>query len=295
MSTVITLLIGSLSLGALYFMLGSGLTLSFGLMRVVNFAHGAFLTLGAFAGYAILMLWPDPTIWQVMLAALASLIVGALLALVIEWAFIRRLYDRVVAQLLVTIGLGYVILALLSGFLTDDPRRFPTGDFLESIVEIGGARIPAGRLVIIGVGVVVFVLIIVFLRSTRHGLIIRAGVENSAMVTALGIDIRRSFVLVFALGGALAGLGGTLAGVYFGSIYPSLGQGLLIFSFVVVVMGGTGSVVGCGIAALIVATCQQFVNFYIGHGTGDFIVVILLAGVLLVRPQGLLGKKALAI
>src|SRR6185295_4338099 len=131
-----------------------------------------------------------------------------------------------------------------------------------------------------------------FLRFTRYGLIIRAGVENRAMVSALGIDVRRSFTLVFAIGGALAGLAGILAGMYFGSVSPGQGTGLLIFAFIVVVIGGLGSVTGSAVAAVAVGLVQQFVNYFGAAGAGDISVVALLAVVLLLRPGGLAGKVA---
>jgi branched-chain amino acid transport system permease protein len=111
------------------------------------------------------------------------------------------------------------------------------------------------------------------------------------MVTALGIDVRRAFTLVFAIGGAAAGLGGVLAAHYFGYVSPSLGGGLLIFAFIVTVIGGLGSLTGAAIASVLVAVLQQFANYYAG-GTGDFVIVLALAGVLLVRPTGLMGKAA---
>jgi branched-chain amino acid transport system permease protein len=132
---------------------------------------------------------------------------------------------------------------------------------------------------------------VVFLRKTRYGMVIRAGVENRAMVTALGIDVRRSFTLVFAIGGAAAGLGGVLAAHYFGYVSPSLGGSLLIFAFIVTVIGGLGSLTGAAVASVLVALLQQFANYYAG-GTGDFVIVLALAGVLLVRPSGLMGKAA---
>lgn len=133
--------------------------------------------------------------------------------------------------------------------------------------------------------------LVLFLKFTRYGLIIRAGVENRAMVTALGIDVRKAFTLVFAIGGAAAGIGGVLASHYFGYVSPLIGGSLLIFAFIVTVIGGLGSLTGAAIASVVVAVLQQFANFYLG-GTGDFMVVVLLAVVLLVRPTGLLGSKA---
>lgn len=133
---------------------------------------------------------------------------------------------------------------------------------------------------------------VVFLRRTRYGLIVRAGVENRDMVTALGIDVRRAFTLVSAVGGASAGLGGVLTGVYFHSLSPSLGSSVLIFAFIVVVIGGLGSIPGAAIIAVVVGLLQQYANYYAAPGVGDIAVVLLLAAVLLTRPQGLLGRTS---
>ena len=136
------------------------------------------------------------------------------------------------------------------------------------------------------------VLLETFLRRTRYGLIVRAGVENRAMVTALGIDVRRAFTLVFALGGTVAALAGVLSGVYFGSIDPARGTSLLIFAFIVVVIGGLGSISGSALAAVLVGLTQQYANYYGGALVGDLTVVALLGVLLLVRPQGLSGAFA---
>ena len=138
---------------------------------------------------------------------------------------------------------------------------------------------------------IVLVALVLFLKKTRYGMIIRAGVENRSMVTALGIDVRKSFTLVFAIGGAAAGIGGVLAMHYTTFVSAHLGQTLLIFAFIVTVIGGLGSLTGAAIASVLVAVLQQFANVYLS-GTGDFILVALLAVVLLVRPTGLMGRKA---
>jgi len=126
-----------------------------------------------------------------------------------------------------------------------------------------------------------------FLKRTRYGLIIRAGVENRAMVTALGIDVRRAFTLVFAIGGVAAALAGVLSGVYFSTVDPARGTSLLIFAFIVVVIGGLGSLRGTAGAAVIVGLVQQYANYYASSGLGDLSVVLLLGLVLLARPGGL--------
>jgi branched-chain amino acid transport system permease protein len=294
MSTFVLILVTSLGLAGLYFLLAAGLSLIFGLMDVLNLAHGAFFGLGGYAAWVAMdQLEPVPSLGlRFALAVAVAAVVGALTGAVVERLLIARNYGNHLAQILVTIGLGFALVALLGGLFTYDSRPLPQPDWFVGTTELAGARIPNSRLLILGVAVVLLAGLLLFLRSTRHGLIIRAGVENRAMVTALGIDVRRSFTLVFALGGMLAAVGGALGAVYFNGISPNLGTAQLIFAFIVVVIGGLGSVTGTAIAALLVAVTQQFVNFYVASGLGDIAVVALLAAVLLVRPQGLLGRVA---
>ena len=157
---------------------------------------------------------------------------------------------------------------------------------------IGGAHIPNDRWIEIAAAAATLGLLQLFLRRTRYGLIIRAGVENRAMVQALGIDVRRAFTLVFAIGGIAAALAGALSDVYFGAVTPDRGTSLLIFAFIVVVIGGLGSITGSAAAALIVGLAQQYANYYASSGLGDITVVLLLGIVLLVRPRGLSGAFA---
>ncbi|GAA3747341.1 branched-chain amino acid ABC transporter permease [Leifsonia bigeumensis] len=291
MSTVILLLITGLGLGALYFLVASGLSLIYGLMGVLNFAHGSFLTLGAFAGWELARrLGADN--WGTFVASLVlGAVVGAAFAAATEFFLIRKLYERHIEQVLVTVGLALASVALFDGIWGVDPI-FVTGPaWLDGTTDVLGASIPNNRFILILAAIVVLLGIVAFLKYTRFGLIIRAGVENRSMVTALGIDVRRAFTVVFAIGGAAAGFGGVLAASYYGYVSPTIGGSLLIFAFIVTVIGGLGSLSGAAIASAIVAVLQQFANYYLG-GTGDFVVVLLLAAVLLVKPSGLLGSKA---
>jgi branched-chain amino acid transport system permease protein len=290
-STVILLLVTGLGLGALYFLVASGLSLIYGLMGVLNFAHGSFLTLGAFAGWELARRIGADN-WGTFVASLVlGAVVGAAFAAATEFFLIRKLYERHIEQVLVTVGLALASVALFDGIWGVDPI-FVTGPaWLSGTTDVLGASIPNNRFVLILAAIVVLLGIVAFLKHTRFGLIIRAGVENRSMVTALGIDVRRAFTVVFAIGGAAAGFGGVLAASYYGYVSPTIGGSLLIFAFIVTVIGGLGSLSGAAIASAIVAVLQQFANFYLG-GTGDFVVVLLLAAVLLVRPSGLLGSKA---
>ena len=291
MSTVILLLITGLGLGALYFLIASGLSLFYGLMGVLNFAHGSFLTLGAFAGFELARRLDGASWGTFFLTVILGALVGALVAALTELLLIRRLYNRHIEQVLVTVGLSLASVALFEGIWGTDAIYVSAPEWFSQTTEILGARIPNDRFILIAAAVIVLLGIVFFLRFTRFGLVIRAGVENRSMVTALGIDVRKAFTVVFAIGGAAAGLGGVLASHYFGYVSPHLGGSLLIFAFIVTVIGGLGSLAGAAIASVIVAVLQQFANFYLG-GTGDLVVVLLLAGVLLVRPSGLLGRKA---
>ncbi|MGV8850992.1 MAG: branched-chain amino acid ABC transporter permease [Rhodoglobus sp.] len=291
MSTIILLLITGLGLGALYFLVASGLSLIYGLMGVLNFAHGSFLTLGAFAGWELARRMGGES-WGTLIASLLlGMVVGAVAAAATEFLLIRRLYNRHIEQVLVTVGLALATVALFDGIWGTDAIYVTAPPWLSETTEILGARVPNDRFLLIGAAVLVLLGIVAFLRYTRFGLVIRAGVENRSMVTALGIDVRKAFTVVFAIGGAAAGLGGVLASHYFGYVSPQLGGSLLIFAFIVTVIGGLGSLAGAAIASVAVAILQQFANYFWG-GTGDLMVVLLLAVVLLVRPSGILGKKA---
>ncbi len=291
MSTFVLLAVTGLGLGSLYFLVASGLSLIYGLMHVLNFAHGSFLTIGAFLGWELARRL-DATSWPAfVLSLLAGVLVGAVVAALTELLLIRPLYERHIEQVLITVGLSLATVALFEGIWGTDPEFIKGPAWLDRTTTLLGARIPNDRFLIIALAGLVLAALVIFLRRTRYGMIIRAGVENRAMVTALGIDVRRAFTLVFAIGGAAAGLGGVLAAHYFGYVSPSLGGSLLIFAFIVTVIGGLGSLPGAAVASVGVALLQQFANYY-ASGTGDFVVVLALAVVLLVRPAGLMGRAA---
>ena len=289
MSTVVLLLITGLGLGAIYFLVASGLSLIYGLMGVLNFAHGVFLTFGAFLGWEISQRIGADTWGGFAVSLLVGALAGAVFAALTERLLVQRLYNRHIEQVLVTVGLALAVVALFDGIWGTDPQFIRGPEWLAATTEIAGARVPNDRFVSIVVAGLVLGAIVLFLQRTRFGMVIRAGVENRSMVTALGIDVRTAFTLVFTIGGAAAGLGGVLASHYFGYVSPLLGQTLLIYAFIVTVIGGLGSLTGAAVASVVVALMQQFANFYLG-GTGDFAVVLLLAVVLLTRPAGLLGR-----
>jgi branched-chain amino acid transport system permease protein len=302
MDTFVLLTITGLGLGAMYFLIASGLSLIYGLMGVLNFAHGAFLTIGAYATW-----WLsgriDGAIGAVaprfLVSALFGLAVGAVVAAVVELTLIRPLYQRHIEQVLVTVGLSLALVALVQSIWGPTERIYPIPAWLYDTTEVLGANVPNDRFVEIGLAALLLVSLLAFLRYTRYGLIIRAGVENRTMVTALGIDVSKAFTLVFAIGGVAAALAGILSGVYFGSIDPQRGTSLLIFAFIVTVIGGLGSIGGAAVAAVLVGLTQQYMNYYGEElwnqgGLGDLSVMLLLAVTLLLRPSGLFGKWSAA-
>jgi branched-chain amino acid transport system permease protein len=296
MSTFVLLTVTALGLGAMYFLIASGLSLIYGLMGVLNFAHGAFLTVGAYASwYAQGKLGAIGSVaLRFVVAAAIGLLVGAIVAVLVELVLIRPLYRRHIEQVLVTVGLALALTALVGGIWTQTQQLYLTPSWLTETTSVLGAEIPNDRFLEIACAVVVLGGLLAFFRWTRYGLIVRAGVENRAMVTALGIDVRHAFTLVFAIGGVAAALAGVLSGVYYGGIDPARGTNLLIFAFIVVVIGGLGSLLGSAVAAVIVGLLQQYANYYASSGVGDIAVVLLLALVLLVRPGGLSGQTAVA-
>lgn len=297
MSTFIAITVSGLALGAVYFLVASGLSLIYGLMDVLNFAHGVFLTLGAYAGWAVATRVPQREGVMFLVTAVAAAAGGAAVAAATELLLIRPLYGKPVSQILVTIGLDLALVGLLLGAFGSSSRSVPVPAWLTAVTEIGPERIPNGSFVALGTGMAVLGGLTWFLRRTRYGIIIRAGVENRDMVRALGIDVGRAFTVVFAIGGAAAGLAGLLNSVVFSSalVDPTQGDRLLIFAFIVVVVGGLGSITGSAIAAVMVGLVQVYVTFYAGSGAGlaqlgNMSVVLVLALVLLVRPRGLLGR-----
>ena len=300
MSTFIAITVSGLALGCVYFLIASGLSLIYGLMDVLNFAHGVFLTLGAYAGYEVAShLSGAATNLGFALSLLSAVAAGTVVALLTEVLLIRPLYGKPISQVLATVGLDLALVGLLLGAYGSGSLSIAAPAWLSSVTSVGPERIPDGDYLAVGAGLAVLASLRWFLGHTRYGLIIRAGVENREMVRALGIDVGRAFTLVFVIGGAAAGLGGLINALVFNSglVDPTEGDQLLIFAFIVVVIGGLGSINGSAIAALLVGLVQVYVGFYLGNDSGlsqlsNLSVVLLLAIVLQVRPRGLLGRAS---
>jgi branched-chain amino acid transport system permease protein len=296
MADVILMIFTGLAVGGVYFLLASGLGLIFGLLRILSFAHGAILAACAYGGWLVLRDaggGQGPSELRVAGAIGCAIVVGAVLSFLIELILIRPFYRRdPLDQLLVTAGIGFALVALLAGIWGPDDQVVPSPAWIShQTVTIGGARVQDVDFLLIGAAVVVLAALELFLRYTRHGLIVRAGVENREMVSALGIDVAWSFTMIFTLGGAVAGLGGAVAELYASAVSPAIGNTYLLYAFIVLVIGGIGSLRGAAIASVIVGLVQQFVGFYVSSSLGDIIGFVLMAICLYVRPQGIAGQK----
>ncbi|MEV0178979.1 branched-chain amino acid ABC transporter permease [Streptomyces sp. NPDC050625] len=291
MDTFVLLTVAGLSIGALYYLLASGLSIIFGLLDVLSFAHGALVTVGAYAAIETMAHLGTPSVPGFLLAVLAATAVGGLVAYVIERLLVRPMYSRGhLAQLLVTMGAALIMAALIESVKGPDEVHMPLPKALDNSIHIFGAVIPISMVLTILAAIGLHGGLLLFLARTRHGLIVRAGVDNADMVRGLGIDVSRSFSLVFVLGGLAAGLGGALAAVYVRAATPSLGDTYLVYAFIVLIIGGLGSLRGAFVAAAIAGVIQQFANYYVKAGAGDIVVLALLVVVLLLRPQGLFGR-----
>ncbi len=277
-----------LVLGGILVLLAIGLSLIFGLMTVVNFAHGSLYMLGAYLGFMVLAL--TGSFW---LALLVAPVMVGIFGLLMERFLIRPLYGRGPDDaLLLTFGLSLVLIETVKliwgkvGLALDPPQVF------AGAVDLGFMAFPAYRLFIIAVTVLVLVGLWLFLERTNVGLIVRAGTRDPLMVRALGIDLGRIWLLVFGLGVAMAGLAGILAGPLRG-VYAEMGVEMIIECFVVVVVGGMGSLVGAIIAGLLIGEVVSLTTFF-APKLAEIVVFIVMAIVLLVRPSGLFGEAGLA-
>lgn len=285
-SFLVTQCLNALSQAALLFFLGCGLTLIFGIMRIVNFAHGAFFMLGAYVGYSTVH-WTG-NFWAALVVA--PILVGGFGA-AFELGILRRLYGRDGhAFLMVTFGLTLIMGEVIRLIWGVEALQVKPPESLSDIVFILDEPFPVYRLFLAGSGIVVALAIWQFLERTRLGLLIRATSQNAEMVHALGTDVRLVRSAVFGIGCGLAGIGGVMAAPL---VTASLGMApnAVIDTFVIVIIGGMGSFLGSLIGAILVAFVQVFGTYYFPDFALAFMYLIMLT-VLVVRPGGLLGKEA---
>jgi branched-chain amino acid transport system permease protein len=293
-STWVTLTVAGLAMGMMIFVMASGLTLIFGLMDVLNFGHGAFIAIGAYMAALVLVPlagWMQAdSVWLNLAAVIpaVALAVGVtgLLGLAFERVVIAPVYGQHLKQILITMGGMIVAEQILYVFFGPQQIPLPLPSTLRGSFMIGEAAVEKYRVVCVVVGLVVFLAMLAILNRTKIGLLIRAGVENTEMVEALGYRITRLFVGVFMAGSALAGLGGVMWGLYREQVNASMGGELLVLVFIVVIIGGLGSVTGCFIGALLVALATNYVGFLVPKAA-LVTDILLMVVILLWRPRGL--------
>ncbi|SPU48623.1 branched-chain amino acid ABC transporter permease [Bordetella trematum] len=292
-STWLTLTLAGLAMGMIIFIVASGMTLVFGLMDVLNFGHGLFIAIGAYMATTVLGAmggWTaSPSLLANLGAIVPAMIVGMLVAgaigAVFERVIVRPVYGQHLKQILITMGgliIGEELIKMIWGPQT---LSLPMPQALRGALLLGDAAIEKFRLLALGSGVAVLLLLVWILNRSKLGLLIRAGVEDREMVESLGYRIRHLFVAVFVAGSMLAGLGGVLWGLYQQSVVPQMGAQVNVLIFIVIMIGGLGSTVGCLIGALLVGLMANYTGFLLPKAA-LFSNIALMVAILLWRPQG---------
>ncbi len=292
--TWVTLTVAGLAMGMMIFMMASGLTLVFGLMDVLNFAHGVFIAVGAYGAASVLTRMSAQMEAQSLLSDLSAMVPAVFaaigLAAVLGWFFervlIRPVYGDHLKQILITMGGLIVFEQLIHVVWGPDIIPLPRPGTITGSFIIGEAAIERYRMAAVIVGLVVFVAMWLLLNRTRIGLLERAGVENPEMVESLGYRIKRLFVGVFVAGSGLAGLGGAMWAMYQEQVNAQMGAQVLVMIFIVVIIGGLGSVGGCFIGALLVGLLTNYTG-YLAPKLALGSTILLMVLVLLWRPRGL--------
>jgi branched-chain amino acid transport system permease protein len=293
-STWVTLTVAGLAMGLIVFVIASGLTLVFGLMDVLNFGHGVFIAAGAFVAtsvFAGMQGWAGvPQLGPNLAAIGAAMLAAMAVAGAVGWAFerliVRPVYGQHLKQILITMGgmiVGEEVIKVIWG-----PAQIPLPlpESLRGSFVWGDAAIEKYRVLAVAVGLAVFGALLWALNRTKVGLLVRAGVQDREMVESLGYRIRRLFVGVFVAGSALAGLGGVLWGLYQQSVTPQIGAQVNVLIFIVIIIGGLGSTLGCFVGALLVGLMANYTGF-LAPKVALFSNIGLMVAVLLWRPRGL--------
>lgn len=285
MDLFFNLLINGLATGMLIFLLAAGLTLIFGLMDVLNFAHGGLFVWGAYAGIFAYS-WSG----SFLVGILGAIVTGLVFGWITEKLIITPVYGNHVQQILITLGFMLVLSEFIKVAFGPNSIPVKVPSYLAGSWELGDVIVIKYRIFIILIGFAIFGIFQYILKQTKIGLIVRAGVMNKEMVQALGINIKRVFLFVFMTGSALAALGGVLMAPYSGVIYSEMGMEYAILGFIVVVIGGMGSFSGSLMAAILVGLAGSFMAYYVPY-LSLAVNMILMAIVLIFRPQGLFINK----
>lgn len=293
-STWVTLTVAALAMGMMIYLVASGLTLVFGLMDVLNFGHGAFIAIGAYIALTVLgplSGWVQAdslglNLSALGLAALAAMIGTGLLGWAFERLIIMPVYGQHLKQILITMGGLIVAEQMIHVIWGGDQKAMALPTALRGAFVFGDIALEKFRLLAVAVGLIVFAVMMLVLNRSKIGLLIRAGVENAEMVEALGYRIRRLFVGVFIVGSGLAGLGGVMWALYRETLTAAIGGDLMVLVFIVIIVGGLGSVGGCFLGSVLVALLANYTAFLVPK-VALASNILLMVAILMWRPQGL--------
>ena len=292
--TYLTLTIAGLAMGMLLFLIASGVSIIFGLMDVLNFAHGALFAWGAYVGFSVFgrlrgWLEADSVLQNFavfFVAILAAMVAVAGLGVILERVIVRRVYGNHLFQILITFGATIVLVELIRVFWGPNDEVMTVPMTFRGSWDIFDVIIAKYRIICIFIGIAVYAVIQLILKKTKLGTIVRAGVENREMVQAMGHNISLLFTGVFAVGAGLAALGGLAMSIFSLQVYPDMGSTYLLFAFIIVIIGGLGSVTGSLVGALIVGLSYNYVAYLVPWAAAGINVLIMII-VLLIRPTGM--------
>jgi branched-chain amino acid transport system permease protein len=277
--------LNGLSFGALLFLLASGLTLVFGLMRIVNMAHGAFYMLGGYIGVVIATLTGN-----LLVAVIAAMVAVGVTAFLVEVVLLRFVRGQEMPEVLLTIGVSFVIADLCLAFFGGDPQNLPNAVRIPGAFALGDFAYPWYRIFVIGLAIAIGVALALVQTRTRVGAVVRAGVDDREIIGAMGVNIRWVFTGMFVVGAGLAAIGGTI-GAGMQSILPGVQNEVLLYALVVIIIGGLGSVPGAAVGSVLIGLIDAFAKAWIPE-LAYFTIFLPMALVLVFRPTGLFGKAA---
>jgi branched-chain amino acid transport system permease protein len=284
MDTFVTTTLNGISYAFILFLLAAGFSLTFGVMGVLNMAHGSLYMVGAYIGMTVVQSM-NSFVLAIVIAAIGVAIIG----LLIERLFLKRLYKRIPEQAVLTIGLSYAFANIVLWVWGPFAKIGQTPGGLNGSISVGDLSFPVYRIFIVGIGVIVLAVLWWLQDKTRIGAIIRAGMDNKDMTISLGINYAIVSTMVFTFGAMLGGIAGILGSPIIGA-YSAMGDNLLLLAFIVVVVGGTGYVQGTMLGALIIGLMSTFGNAYFSS-ISLFTVYMIFIITLLIRPNGILGRK----
>jgi len=275
--------VNGMVVGLLYLLMAVGFTLVFGVMRIVNFAHGEFYMLGAFAAYFLTAQAELPFLLSLAVTFAGAVVLGVFL----EWFILKPFRHDELNGMIATIGMAMILQNLALMFFGPDPLSMPT--IVRGVTRLGNIVIPTSRLYVVGFALAVLVLLYVFLKHSRAGRALRAVVEDFEIASIQGIRSRIYYPLGFGLGVGLAAVAGSLMAPLF-SVSPFVGSAPLLKAFIVVILGGLGSIPGAAVAGMALGLVESYSSLFLSTSTADMLIFILVIFMLVVRPRGILGQ-----